>query len=388
MPDWDRSRGLDLLDPRFRADPYPFYRELRESDPVHASVSGAWVLLRHADVRAALNDARFAHWGESLEQAPLPFLRSLGRWLRLMDPRAKSRLRAHAAPLFSADAVGQLRAEISSHVENVMPAPGMPIDVVAQLAEPLTMRVAATLLGIPPELQREAEPVLRAALDRFATLVQGQSAWNASDPLVSEIQQWVPAEKPSLLSAMRHAVADGESIAREEAAAFALIFLFAAQENIKSFLACAILALARDRDAWDAVGRATTAEWLDELFRFDPPLQFVSLVAREDVEFGDRLLRAGSQVLASLGAANRDPSVFAEPDRLVLDRTPNPHVTFGSGALYCIGAAYARLQAEIALGRLAQRFAPPEIDESAVRWKPFSLVQRGPSALHARFISR
>jgi cytochrome P450 len=361
------ARGLDLRDPQFRADPYPHYRMLREADPVHWSdAAGAWILTRYDDVRLALTDARFAHWSE--RAGPL------SRWLRLLDPRSGSALHAQVHPLFGPEAVRMEESRVRTDAESLIASIDTGTDAIGSFAEPLTARLAARLLGCPDAV---------ALTSRVAAAFPALMAGHRSDVLDAFAAAIKERTADGLIGAVHRAKDQGDPIGEDDVVSFAVVFLFAAQENIRGFIGNALAALCRRPDAWALVRHdpVVLPRAVHELLRYDGPVQSVVLQARVDVELRGRPIRAGQSVLASVAAAGRDPEIFSDAEDLRLDRGDNPHLAFGVGSLYCAGSLHAQLVARIAIEVFARHFHSLEIDEGGVRWKDEPLVLRGPSAL-------
>jgi cytochrome P450 len=190
---------------------------------------------------------------------------------------------------------------------------------------------------------------------------------------------------PDLLSAMIGAADEGERLSVDELYANALFLMTAGHETATNMLSNGILTLLRHPDQqellladWSLLGTAT-----EEMLRFESPVQIGARVADRDREVQGLPLRAGQPVIVMLGAANRDPEVFGEPDRFDLTRDPNPHVAFGHGMHFCLGAALARAEMETVLPRLFDRFGPMRLAEDTVEWQP-TLDFRGPTRLLVR----
>lgn len=374
---------IDLADPQFRADPYPFYRRLRERDPVHWSDSSrAWIVTRHHDVRALFTHPSCAHWTDTLESAPAPFLRTLARWLWLLNPRSNSRLFELVRPLFTAAAAEAMRPAIAARAQTLVEElrERAIVDVVIDFADPLTLFVARRLLGIRDRDGQTFDPLARAVMREFEALwtsgMQNQAPPASFAPFARFVAEVEHAG--AFLGALGRARSEGDAIEESEVVAFVILFLFAAQENIKSFIANAAIALAEHDEARcelqsrpDLHGAAT-----EELLRFDTPVQFVALRAKDEMILGGRRIRAGDSIFAGIGAANRDPAAFPDPDRIDFHRRPATNLSFGAGAFYCLGAAHARVETQEALGAMLRGFDSIAIE--SVEWKSFPLVLRGP----------
>jgi len=392
-----------------RADPYPFYAELRRSEPVHRHADGYWVLTRYADVRAALRDPRLRRSAETLEGAAPPFRPEGPDWLERLEERAATRagraemlalsklwmvnldpprhppLRRAAAPGFAAAAVERLRprlAELAAEVVEAVDGRAR-FDFAAEIAQPLPARVICELLGIA-EVDRE--PTLGAARELGPALAGDGSdaAVDRAAAATLELARYFraalarPGGPPpgTLLATLAGSLPEAHLVAQ------AILMLFAGQETTAGLIANGLLALAADGAAQQRLERepALLPRAVEELLRFDGPVQFTLRVAIEPLESGGRPIARGDYLAVGLAAANRDPAAFEDPDRLDLERNPNPHLGFGHGAHACLGSALARAETEElfrALGRLRPGLRP---DRAEVRWRPGSIL-RAPARL-------
>ena len=409
------TAAIDPFAPSLRADPYETYARLRDADPVHRSARGSWIVTRYDDVAALLADARMSHWQlpPAANASESAFDRIVGRWLSLMNPANRSRLRRITAPLFAASRIAVMRDDIERHAIALLDSiAGETMDVVADYADPLSLAVTAAQLGVPQARRGEFASIairLRGAL--FSLLVGGRvpaGSEEAARELTSMMQ--------TLMSAL-HAAEEEDHLDRDDFGALALVFLFAGHENTSNFIATSVRTLLcneaagrrrasrRDGGAPQCSGtlasppagpapsrrRSAADQWrsdpslgdraVEELLRFESPVQYVSLTAREPVELRGRRIEAGEEVLACLGAANRDPEVFEHPDELLLDRTPNPHLALGHGPFFCIGAAMARLEARVAIEVLLRRLDSFSLADDVPRWRDAPPVLRGLQSL-------
>lgn len=406
--------GFDFTRPAFRRDPYPTYRALRESAPLHCLESDRgtrfWVLTRHADVTAVLRDPRMSvERGFPPQPPPIapgvapetlhPVVRALRVVSRVMlfrDPPDHTRLRGLVGRAFTPRMVDALRPRIAALVDELLAplAGGEPFDVVAQLAEPLPLLVIAELLGLPaadrPDLKRWSDD-LAAMLDGSIALQHAQRALRSGPEVIDYLRGHLDARRRApredLLSAMLAARDRDENLDDEEILATALLVMGAGHETTTNLIGNAVLALLRHPDQLARL-RATPAlapAAVEELLRFDSPVQATSRVSRAPLALHGRTIPPGEEIGLLLGAANRDPEAFAEPDRLDLARSDNRHVSFGLGVHFCLGAGLARLEAQLALTGLLAR-APRlalAADDDALAWRPGWLL-RGLAALPVR----
>jgi cytochrome P450 len=375
----------EIFSPEFLQDPYPTYRWLRENDPIHQSAPGVWVVTRYEDVRQVLGDPNYLHWTSRTDD---PCSGALGRWVRLMDPRNASELRKSVLGLFTPTALHSLqlamKEKVAAQLDRAEQAGGF--DVVADLAFPLSYSVMLDLLGIP---EQEREIFRRAGMMLFGHCMAGGGLVSAGP--VAEMQQAIiaamnrPPHSPpaTILESVARARASGEAVDEEDAIAFSAIFFYAGSENIMNFLSLSVLTLSSHPQEWQRLAGQPDImpQAIDELMRFESPVQMVNLKSAVQQELGGRGIRAGDTVLAAIGAANRDPARFDDPDRLDLLRRGNQHLSFGTGAMYCIGAELARMEARAVLGAVVARFAPFQLVENAARWRTSPPVLRGLESL-------
>ncbi|MBM4382381.1 MAG: cytochrome P450 [Deltaproteobacteria bacterium] len=385
----------DLLAPDAVADPHAFFARLREHAPVHWSARHrAWLLTSHAEVSAALRDnslstarmdAFAARLAPARREALAPALDLLRGWMLFNDPPAHDRMRAPVARAFTPRRVEKLRGAIEQVVDELLAAfeargGG---DFVAELAHPLPAIVIADLFGVP---KADRDMLVRWSA-KFGVIVFGateradyeQKAREAGLELRDYVA-WLVAQRKAagelgddLLGALLATAGTQDGLREEELAGACSLLLFAGHDTTASLLGSSVNALLRDdaaraafpRDADDP--RAPAA--IEELLRFEGPAKIMMRRALHAHERGGRRIEAGHTIFMALGAANRDPAVFAQPDRLDLARSPNPHVAFGDGIHFCLGAPLARLEARIALTRLFARFPKLALAREEVRWR-------------------
>src|SRR6266571_5142379 len=361
---------------QFREDPYPLYRYLHAAAPVQWSdVLDAWTLARYADVVESLTDPRF-----SADRAPeVDEGYSIARSMLVSDPPDHTRLRALVQKAFTPRMVEQLRPRIGSIVRELIErivTRGGQFDVITDLAYPLPVVVIAELLGVPPEDRetfRDWSAALAASLDPLVSQELAQRAAEARDALHGYLRGIIAerrrAPRADLISALVAVEERGEILSEPELVVMCTLLLIAGHETTVNLIGNGMLALiqhpeqyAQLREAPALIGTA-----VEELLRFDSPVQLTGRIASEPLEIGGQLIEAGQWVLPLLGAANRDPQQFAQPERLDLTRNPNPHLGFGRGIHFCLGAPLARLEGQVAIAALVQRFHALELAGSPVR---------------------
>jgi pimeloyl-[acyl-carrier protein] synthase len=251
-------------------------------------------------------------------------------------------------------------------------------DVMACVAEPLPTQIIAHLLGLPQSdvaLFRRWSDALRVIFDMTLARDGLADAYAAAVEARAYIGERLSARRSDpgddLISRMVLAQRRGDGLTDDEILSTGILLLAGGNETTSGLIGNGLLALLRQQDAWEQLDEShdllPTA--VQELLRFDSPTQTAGRMALDDVAIGGQTIAKGDEVLAILGAANRDPAVFHEPDRLDLRRHPNRHVSFGSGEHYCIGAPLAALEAEVALGALRRSLRSAEIVEDKLRWR-------------------
>jgi cytochrome P450 len=367
------------FDPGFRIDPYPVYRRLREESPVHPTAPGTWVLSRYADCAALLrdprasNDARNSAEYQALmrEQggADAQRLDAEGRSFLFLDPPDHTRLRGLVSKAFTPRVVEQLRPRIQQIVDELLDAVATRerIEVIEDLAYPLPVQVISEMLGVPQadrEVFKGWSAVLAQGLDPTPSMDPEQQARviDASTAFTDYFRDLIARRRREpagdLLSALITVEERGDTLTEAELLSTCILILIAGHETTVNLIANGLLALLRDADAMARFRDDPSVEKtaVDELLRYDPPVQLTSRILLDDYAIGDTVLRRGESAVLLLASANRDADEFEEPDRLDLARANNRHLAFGYGIHYCLGAPLARVEGQIALSTLTRRF--------------------------------
>lgn len=396
----DAAGEFDLLLPLRSAgsleNPYPVYSLLRTVRPVLEvpvpgfDGPGVWLLTRYRDVHAVLRDPRFSVERmraplirENLDRLP-EFLRQTAQGLRsmlIMDAPDHTRVRKLVNKAFTPKRIAGLRGRIEEIVRDLADAAAAAgeIDLIHDFAEPLPAVVIAELLGVPAEDHRrfrEWSSALIAAIGspsqrerREASLAAGRSLLDYLAAVIAERRR---EPRDDLISAMIQAQEERDALTDLELLATSNLLLLAGHETTTNLIGNGTLALLRKRDQWERLcadpGLLPTA--IDELLRFDGPVQATVRVALEDVPIDGHRIPAGALVIVSIGAANHDPEVFPDPGTLDVGRDPNPHLAFGFATHYCMGAPLARLEAEVAFRALCSRFPDLALVSDAPRYRP------------------
>ncbi|MGH9280848.1 MAG: cytochrome P450 [Acidimicrobiales bacterium] len=395
---------LDPLAPENRADPYTYYRWLRENEPVRHAVDGSWILTRYADGAALLRDPRFSTnpaWLRpgAVDGAERHPVRQVGTSLMMfLDPPDHTRLRSLVSKAFTLKVVEGMRAHVQQLVDELLDpvVEKGEMELVADLAHPLPVAVICELLGVPA-FDRE---LFRRLTSQASRLLDGGALDPASEQmgivaamqLVQYFTDLVEERRPNaaegddLLSAMIAAEEEGDRLSHQELVTTATLLFVAGHETTSNLIGNAMLALLRNPDELarlrDDPGLIRTA--VEEFLRYDSPVQFTARITTEPVEVGGQSLPAGEQVIVVVGAANRDPAQFPDPDRLDVGRADNRHLAFAGGPHFCLGASLARMEAQLAINTMLRRLPGLELVTTAPAYREH-FVLRGVEELWLRF---
>ncbi|HQZ16592.1 MAG TPA: cytochrome P450 [Vicinamibacteria bacterium] len=376
-----------LADPRFKANPYPFYARMRAESPVFpVSVpffGRGWLVTRYEDVVTVARDDRFSRdLLPKLRWLPQFVIVPMTRHMLGQDPPNHTRLRKLVSQAFTPGRIERLRARIQAVCDELLeaaPRTGS-FDLVKGYAHPIPFTVIAELLGIPQEDRQ-----------RFHTLVQGSIPITAPTGIL-DVPMSLPylwlilryfrrlfAERRArpgddLLSALVQAEEAGDRLDEDELLGMASLLLSAGYETTVHLIGNASLALLQHPDERARfVSEASLMDSaIEELLRYTSTVEMtLPRILREDVTLSSVTMPRGDWVSGVIGSANRDESVFAAPDTLDLGRDPNPHLALGKGRHFCLGASLLRLEAEIALGTLFRRFPGLRLAQPAesLRWR-------------------
>ncbi|MFJ4923686.1 cytochrome P450 [Streptomyces sp. NPDC088725] len=374
--------------PPSRLEVHPKYAELRGLPLSRVQLpygEAAWLVTSHADVKAVLSDSRFSLAAALGRDQPRlrPTARN-GGGLFSKEPPEHTRLRSLVAKEFSARRVEGLRVRaeaLADQLLDAMEAKGEPADLVDDFAIPLPTTIICELLGIPGADHRRlwdwAQSVLSNTSTEEALMIRGRELFSYLSGVL-DLRSKEPGD--DVLSGLVKACDEDEGISQAELLALTsdlLIAGFVSTTNQIGNFFYQLLShpadLAHLRDHPEAVPRA-----VEELMRYVPLLVGFTLprYATEDVELGGVLIREGEAVLVATAAANRDPEIFPDPEEMVLDRPANPHVGFGHGVHYCIGAHLARLELQVALESVLRRMPGLRlaVPEDELSWKTDAMI--------------
>ena len=374
-------------------DPYPTYARLHEQGPLHyvdvGSKWAVWSIFSHAECSSVAKDPRLSAKRAKQMLLPLPLSRQsefselarmLSLWLIFMDPPEHTRLRKLLNKGFSAAAVEGLRPQAEAIVDQMLKPlqHGSEVELMSEFANPMPVRIISELLGVPQALHgtfvnaSRAIAVFRGNPNR--TVEEARAAQDALIELTEFFRRTVAERRRNkgtdLISLLIDIEEEGEVLTEEELYAQCIALLFAGHETTRNLIGNGMYTLlqhpqetAELRERPEMIRSA-----VEELLRYESPVQFTARVLKEDIEVCGQQIRKGWTVLCMLGAANRDPKQFKEPNQLDLKRLNNQHLAFSAGLHFCIGAQLARLEGRIALLNLVQRFPEMKLTGPRPEW--------------------
>ena len=372
-----RELPFDLTDDRFIADPYPGLSALREAAPlVYDERMGRWFVTRHADVRACLRDKRlgrnFRHVGSDAEfhAAPLDprwaeFWAS-ERWSLLwLEPPEHTRIRKLVAAAFTPRAVEGMRDAATRLARSLLEDLGEEFDLLYDYAQPYSITLIFELLGVPTDRHRDLLDWSHAIVKMYefdTTEAQAVSANDAAREfrtyVLGLIEERRADPRDDMVSGLVQARVDGERLSDEQIVSTVVVLLNAGHEATVNTVGNGFRALSAHPDEWRRLvsGAVPAAQAIEELIRWDPPLQlFERWVLEDGVEVAGLPIPRGEKLALLFGSANRDPRVFADPDRLDIARTNAvEHIGFGGGIHVCIGAPLAHIELAASLEALVE----------------------------------
>ena len=392
----------DVLAPEAIADPGSFFRRLREEDPVYWSERhGVYILTGYRDVHSAFRDRNLSSAGniagarQKLEARYPSLLRHalelLDGWMLFNDPPAHTRLREPVRRAFTPAVASSLESTIESRVDNLLDGLNGEVDIVEDFAHPLTALVICDLLGVA-----DSERIfLRGWTQDFGKLIYGASSRNpeyieavarAGDEFQERMTPFLARRRTDPrddLTSKLLASSQSEGWTEPELLGAASMLLFAGHDTTSAAIASATRALLCDpgaRRLFTEDPKQRVASAVEELLRFDGPAKIFMRTATQQHDRGGHTIEAGQHLWLSVLGANWDPSVFDQPEQLLIDREPNPHIAFGGGIHFCLGAALARTEMRVALPRLFERFPEMTIATDELRWNA-TVVDRSLQAL-------
>jgi len=374
-------------------NPYPTYTRLLEEGPLHYVDVGSrwpvWSVFGHAECSSIAKDPKCSAKRAQQLLLSLPpsrqaefteLARMFSLWLIFMDPPEHTRLRKLLNKGFSPTAIEALRPQIETLVNRMLIPlkPGMEIDLLSSFAYPMPVSVISEMMGVPEALHgrfadwSRAIAVFRGSPNR--TVEDARAAQDAMVDLTNYFRETVAERKRNkgndLISLLIDIEEEGEVLTEEEVYAQCIALLFAGHETTRNLIGNGMYTLLKNpeqtmelRENPEMIRSA-----VEELLRFESPVQFTARVLKEDIEICGQRIKKGWTILCMLGAANRDPKRFTDPNQLDLKRLNNQHLAFSAGPHACIGGQLARLEGQVAIMNLVQRFPKMKLTRSRPEW--------------------
>lgn len=392
-----------LLEPDVLANPYPLYHRFLNEAPVYWDpFLHTWVVTRYADVITVLT-----HFSASRSPSPeqmtamglsklVPLAQVLVKQMLFLDGAAHTRIRGLAAKAFTPRRVEQLRSHIQDITDRLLDVvlDDGHMDVVADLADPLPAIVTAELLGVPTSDWRQLTAWSTDFAEALGNLQHNPDNSNRVLRSLEEmcayfrdaIRAHQAQQSDDLISALLTAEVDGDRLSEEEVVANSIMLMTGGQETTTNLIGNGALTLLRYPDQLEKLraDRSLIHSAIEEMLRYESPIQYTSRLAPEDVQLGGKTIRKRQAVLAVMGAANRDPERFPDPDRFDICRPDNRHLAFAWAAHFCFGAPLARIEAQIAFESMLRRMPDLNLDPVPTVWRD-NLGFRGLVALPVSF---
>ncbi|MGA8027352.1 MAG: cytochrome P450 [Bryobacteraceae bacterium] len=401
----DSSLSLyQLLDPEVLANPYPLFKKLRDTDPVHWDpFLHAWVVTRYEDVVKVMLQcsADRTPKPEQLEAMGMmaelqPIAQVMVKQMLFMDAPSHTRLRALCAVAFTPARVAALKGhiqDIANHLIDRVAGSGR-MDVIADFANPLPAIVTAELFGVPVEDHQK----LKDWSTDFAEMLgnfqhnpdRARRALKSTENMLAYFQEAIREQRqnprPGLVSSLLNAELDGSRLTEEEIVANLIVTMVGGQETTTNLIGNGLVSLLNNPDQLELLMNDSSilSSAIEELLRYESPSQHTARLATDDMMLGGKRIQKRQAVIAVFAAANRDPERFPDPDKLDLRRADNRHVAFAWGAHYCFGAPLARVEGQIAFETMLRRLPNIRLEPQELKWRE-NLGLRGLKSLLISF---
>lgn len=403
----DKALNFNPFQKSFHDYPYEIYDSLRNQEPVHWSLIGVWVLTRYADVKAVLTDKRFAtdslpkrleeknKYAQNHQGGLNALQQATSKFLFYMNPPDHTRLRGLVSKAFSPSFVESLRPQIQKTVDELLGKvkEAGHMDIISDLAAPLPVTVIANLLGMPIEdcdILHEWSTKLSRVLDPLISIKEYEYlngvAQQFQDYIHSLILEREKRPQNDLISSLIAARNQGDQLRADELSTVCMQLFITGEETTVNTIGNGMLALLKHPEQLAKLKAEPQIinSAVEELLRYDSPVQFTGRYATEDIEIDGKLIKKGDRVLLGLGAGNHDPSQFYQPGKLDITRQENRHLAFADGIHYCLGAVLARAQAHIAINTLVQNFDSLKLNTENFTWRK-NIYLRGLISLSVAF---
>ena len=402
----------DLNSAEFLRDPYPVYDQLRLHDPIFWSAENDyWILTRYADIASLIQNDRLSsnRIGAHASRMPVaakehfrPFFSAVSSWMLMIDPPDHTRLRGLVNKAFTPAVVENMRSLIEKVVEEKLARvkPNGRMDVMSDFANPLPAIVIAEMLGVPGTDQQQFKEwsddiamglggldSARSKEELFALYDLAQKSFLLLATYFREkVAELRLKPRDNLLSALIQAEERGDRLTEHELFANCVLLMIAGHETTTNLIGNGVLALLSYPDQKESLARNpdSIVPAVEELLRYDSPVQKMARIALMDIDVNGQQIKQGQLVCFSFAAGNRDPEQFAAPARLDIARKPNRHLAFGHGLHYCVGAALARLEGQIAINSILKQLPELRLESENLEWHR-NLTLRGLKSLPVTF---
>jgi hypothetical protein len=392
------------FDPEFHGNPYPVFDYLRQEDPVHKSALGTWIITRYADAVSILNDKRFTvdNLPERLQlksayvkEGDLETLsQTTNQWLFFLNPPDHTRLKRSVTPAFSPNAVEEIRQTIEEIVDDLLAKVEQKgeMDIIKDLASPLSALTIAQIFGFPKE---DCEKLIHWSSQEFFLLQQpwsleayqhqNQVMIENKEYLVKKVAEYKKQPNDGLMSYLINQKDIENQLTEEEIISSCILITVAAQDTTRSLIGNGVLALLTHPESLVYLQQnpKEIKNAVEEFVRYDSPIQYVARRAMEDVKIAGKLIPEGDTVIVYIGAANRDPEEFTNPNELDFTRR-NRHIAFGAGIHHCLGIFLAKIEAQIAINSIIQNLPNLGINTNKLEWHE-CITLRGLKTLPVKF---
>ena len=402
----------DLDSPEFLANPYPIFDQMRNNDPIFWSAENSyWILTRYSDIASLIQNENLssnrigAHAGRMPDEAKKhfrPFFTAVSSWMLMIDPPDHTRLRGLVNKAFTPRVVENMRGLVQRLVDDMLAAVKKQgrMDIMTDLANPLPATVIAELLGVPATDQRKFKAwsddialalsgidIASTKDELFALYELAQKSFLAlSDYFMERVIELRRNPQENLLSALAQAEEQGDRLTEDELFANCVLLMIAGHETTTNLIGNGILALLQNPGQREALSSNPDliVSAVEELLRYDSPVQKMGRIALANIHVAGKQIKKGELVCFSFAAANRDPEQFQSPAQLDIIRKPNRHLAFGHGLHYCVGAALARLEGQIAVNSVLRCLPKVQLAHDNLEWyRNFTL--RGLKSLPVAF---
>lgn len=383
------NQQAKLFSPEFTQNPYPAYARLREEDPVHSvrfpDGQNGWLVTRYADAEAVLKDPRFIKDFSKLFGGSMDQMSVFTQNMLFSDPPDHKRLRALAQQAFTPKMIEGMRPRIQEITDELLQ--GMDgkdqVNLIDRFAFPLPIIVICEILGVPSE-DRDKFRMWSNSLIEGTSGEAGVSVYEHMNEFIRYLGEWFGKVRQSpgddLISRLIRAEESGDRMTEKELYGLVSLLIIAGHETTVNLIGNTVLSLLEHPEHQQLLCESPDliAQTIEESLRFNGPVEFsTSRWAAEDLEFSGKTIHKGDLVVVALNAANHDPEQFDNPELFDIHREKSPHLAFGKGIHFCLGAPLARLEAQIAIDGLLKKFPGMTlaVDKSELEWRPGMIVR-------------